>query len=137
MSLIGEISKFCEFVPMEQGTGKRGRPGRDLSELDPGVAERAARAQLIRVASGAKSAADFSRKLQVSPQRWSNCERGGPVSREMMSKLVAVVPGLSRDYIEDGDKGRLSVEFADRLAKAEASLMPSPDRPKSPKAAKR
>jgi hypothetical protein len=122
---------------MEQGNRKRGRPGRDLSELDPEVAERAKRAQLIRVASGADSAADFARRLGVSSQRWSNCERGFPVSRDMMRKMVATVPGLSRDYIDEGDTDRLSVEFARRLADAEAGPVTPPARPESISKAKR
>jgi hypothetical protein len=59
--------------------------------------------------------AEFARWLNVEPRRWNNFEAGYPFSRGIANKLVEKIPGLSRDWLFDGNPRGLSIEMARRL----------------------
>jgi Helix-turn-helix domain len=45
----------------------------------------------------------FAELLDVAPSRWSNVENGSPLSRDMADRLKKTIPGLSLDWIYDGE----------------------------------
>jgi transcriptional regulator with XRE-family HTH domain len=66
------------------------------------------------------SGVELSQKLGVSNGVWSNWELGiNQIRPEFVRKLKNLIPGLSHDWLYDGDRQRLTVELAelfDRLA---------------------
>lgn len=103
MSLIAGVSKFCEFVPMkDDGEPRVGRPR--TVKLDDAAQERSDRAIRIRKAAGYEQQNEFAREyLKIEPSRWNNCERGKPISRDVETKLIQKMHGLTRGYVQDGD----------------------------------
>lgn len=77
--------------------------------------ERAERLARIRELLGATSQKAFADRLQISPTRWNNFERGAPLSIEVAQKLVRIIPGLTLDWLYNGERRGLSVELDRRL----------------------
>lgn len=64
---------------------------------------------------GSDVSADFARWLSIDPRRWNNFEVGYPISRDMAGLLIKKIPGLSYDWLFNGDPSNLSVEMARKL----------------------
>jgi hypothetical protein len=62
----------------------------------------------LREKLGYDRKSDFARLLGVTLARWSNIEQGYPISRDMCARLKKNIPGLTHDYILDGDTSGLS-----------------------------
>ncbi len=78
-------------------------------------APEAERARRLVEAMGFESSADFARWLKMDPRRWNNFEVGYPISRDVANKLMHAIPGLSFDWIFEGNPNGLSVQMARRL----------------------
>ncbi len=62
------------------------------------------------------SGVEISKKLGVSNSVWSNWELGiNQVRPEFVRKLKHLLPGLSQDWLYDGERWRLTVELAEML----------------------
>lgn len=66
-------------------------------------------------AFGYKNAKEFTEVLGITKSRWSNVENGYPVSKDLADKLIRKFPGLTRDYIQEGEKRGLSLEMLQLL----------------------
>jgi DNA-binding transcriptional regulator YiaG len=77
--------------------------------------ERAERLKRIRELLGITSQKAFADQLAISPTRWNNFERGAPLSIEVAQKLVRIIPGLTLDWLYNGERRGLSVELDRRL----------------------
>ena len=75
----------------------------------------AQRARRLVEAFEFESSADFARAIEVDPRRWNNFERGYPFSLDIARKLVTKFPGLSFDWLLDGNPRGLSVDVARKL----------------------
>jgi hypothetical protein len=67
-----------------------------------------ARLKLLRAAHGVGSAAAMGRQLGFKNNRYENFERGHPLSAEAATRLVRAFPGLTRDWLYDGNRDGLS-----------------------------
>ncbi len=72
----------------------------------------AKRARLLVEVMEAESSADFARWLGIDPRRWHNFEAGYPISRDVATRLMRKIPGLSFDWIFEGSPRGLSIEMA-------------------------
>lgn len=73
------------------------------------------RLRRLRRAYGFVKSSGFAAFLGVSPTRWSNFERGLPLSRDMSSRLTKRIPGLTLDWLYRGRSEGLPLELARRL----------------------
>lgn len=73
------------------------------------------RARQLVACMGFETSTDFARFLKIEPDRWRNFERGYPFSREVANRLVAAFPGITRDWLHEGNANGLSVEMARML----------------------
>lgn len=73
------------------------------------------RLRQLRHSYGFAKSSGFAAFLGVSPTRWSNFERGLPLSRDMASRLVQRIPGLTLDWLYRGRPEGLPLELARRL----------------------
>jgi transcriptional regulator with XRE-family HTH domain len=62
----------------------------------------------------------FAKELGISASRWNNFEGGKPLSIEIAQKLVRIIPGLSLDWLYNGERRGLSVELDRRLYQSES-----------------
>ena len=53
----------------------------------------------------------FTDRLGISPQRWSNFIAGSPLSIEIAQKLVRIVPGLTLDWLYNGERRGLTMDL--------------------------
>lgn len=84
-------------------------------------APQAQRLRRLREAMGYKIAKTFAEKfVGISERRWSNFENGHPLSGMVARILKAKIPGLSIDWLDEGDPSRLSVEMARKLGELPA-----------------
>lgn len=51
----------------------------------------------------------------ISPQRWNNVENGKPLGNDLALLLVRKCPGLTLDWLYNGNRGGLSVSMDQRL----------------------
>lgn len=77
--------------------------------------ERAERLVALRRAFGYETAASFAAFLDVSKQRYGNCETGGALGLDLAHMIVRKLPGVSLDYLYYGRAEGLSVELGRRL----------------------
>ncbi|WP_316188299.1 MULTISPECIES: helix-turn-helix transcriptional regulator [unclassified Bradyrhizobium] len=82
--------------------------------------ERTQRLKRLREITSGSSQTAFAKKLDISPARWNNFERGAPLSIEIAQKLVRIIPGLSLDWLYNGERRGLSVDLDRRLHEPEA-----------------
>lgn len=76
----------------------------------------AKRLRTIRGLMGYEVAAEFAEKfLKIGASRWNNFEVGHPLSREVASLLCLKIPGLTLDWLENGETRGLSVDLAKRI----------------------
>lgn len=74
------------------------------------------------VAEGIPTQVEFARKLGVDKQRLNNALTGYNLSIELSQKMKRLVPGLTRDWLYDGDESGLTAGLRDRLRQAETKL---------------
>jgi transcriptional regulator with XRE-family HTH domain len=78
----------------------------------------AKRLRLLRKAQGDDSASGWARRMDMSPQQYSNYESGYPLPRDAAITLATRVPGLTTDWLFMGREEGLSVELGRRLRQA-------------------
>jgi len=81
----------------------------DLPDYDERQPERLKR---LREALGYETQTAFAERLGISLGRWNNFENGKPLSHEIVTKLLRLVPGLTSDWLYYGRTGGLPVETA-------------------------
>lgn len=64
----------------------------------------------------------FADKLEVEKKRLNNALVGYPLSIELAMKIKRAIPGITRDWLYDGDEGGLPVSLRDRLREAETTV---------------
>jgi DNA-binding transcriptional regulator YiaG len=77
--------------------------------------QRAERLRRVRELLDLPSQKAFADRLGISPQRWNNFERGAPLTIEIAQKLLRIIPGLTLDWIYNGDRRGLTMELDRRL----------------------
>lgn len=88
------------------------------------------RLALVRRAVGLNGS-EIADKLQIGPTRWSNWETGlNQIPPQECRKLKRMLPGLSSDWIYDGDRDRLSYELATLFDKLASEPEAQPNAPK-------
>jgi transcriptional regulator with XRE-family HTH domain len=83
--------------------------------------ERSQRLKRLREVTRPGSQTRFAQELGISLARWNNFERGSPLSIEIAQKLVRIIPGLTLDWLYNGERRGLSVELDRRLHEAETA----------------
>jgi transcriptional regulator with XRE-family HTH domain len=81
--------------------------------------QRAERLKRVRSLLNYPTQKSFADALGIIPSRWSNFEAGAPLSIEIAQKLVRIVPGLTLDWLYNGERRGLSVELDRRLHEPE------------------
>lgn len=64
----------------------------------------------------------FATKLDVEKKRLNNAMVGYPLSIDLAVKIKKAVPGMTRDWLYDGDEAGLPVSLRDRLREAETTV---------------
>jgi transcriptional regulator with XRE-family HTH domain len=80
------------------------------------AAQRKRLKQLWRT-DGYATSAKFAKALGISPARLSNAENGYPLSIEVARLIKNLIPGVTLDWLYDGDEAGLAVALRDRLRK--------------------
>ncbi len=75
----------------------------------------AQRLRLLRSALYNEDCTQFAARLGISVQRMNNFENGYPLSLEVASRICAVVPGMSLDWLYRGDERALPAVMLDKL----------------------
>jgi hypothetical protein len=73
------------------------------------------RLKLLWKANGYPTSASFAEALGISAGRLSNAENGHPLSIEVARLIKNVVPGVTLDWLYDGDEAGLTVSLQRRL----------------------
>lgn len=71
------------------------------------------------MALGYHTAQSFADFLGVSLQRLNNVENGFPLGLDLARRIRNRVPGVTLDWLLEGDGRGLSVDLADRLYRAQ------------------
>ena len=74
---------------------------------------------------GSRASADagrFCRAHRSQKKRLNNAMVGYPLSIELAMKIKRAVPGMTRDWLYDGDEGALPVSLRDALREVETRL---------------
>jgi DNA-binding XRE family transcriptional regulator len=82
---------------------------------------RAQRLKRLREISANATQTAFAKSLDISLARWNNFENGYPLSIEIAQRLVRITPGLSLDWLYNGERRGLSVELDRRLHQPETT----------------
>jgi hypothetical protein len=85
------------------------------SEGAPDLATEAGRVIHLRKTLGYPKSNGFAAFLDVSATRWNNVERGTPLSRDLVIRLVQSVPGLTSDWLYFGKSDGMPFELSRRL----------------------
>lgn len=64
----------------------------------------------------------FATKLEVEKKRLNNAMVGYPLSIDLAVKIKKAVPGMTRDWLYDGDEVGLPVSLRERLRQAETTV---------------
>lgn len=71
-------------------------------------------------------AAEFAEFLGITDRRWNNFEVGYPLSRSVARLMIAKIPGLSLDWLEEGRIDGLSIAMARQLGELTTHQPPEP-----------
>lgn len=85
----------------------------------------ARRLTIVRTHMAGDNKADFARLLGIMPSRWSNLERGWPLTMKVAWMLVKTVDGLSVSYLTHGTYGDVDPKLSKKLQLLEKELYPS------------
>lgn len=75
----------------------------------------AQRVKRLREYLGYQSQAGFAVFLDISRKRWNNVENGFPISKDIANILCRKVPGLTLDYLHNGNLSGLPYALAQAL----------------------
>ncbi len=89
----------------------------------------AQRLRLLQEVVSGPVAAEFARKMGISPGRWHNPVNGHPLSTGLEAILIEKIPGLSPGWLRSGTTGDLSVDMARRLGALPPAPPPPPPNP--------
>jgi hypothetical protein len=71
------------------------------------------------VAEDIPSQEAFAAKLGIDKKRMNNPMVGYPLSIDLAQRIKRIVPGMTRDWLYDGDEAGLPVSLRDRLRAAD------------------
>jgi hypothetical protein len=96
------------------------RPRLGMSNKDPAGKDSdiAVRLRAIMDVEGLRTQDAFAERLGVDKKRVNNPLVGYPLSIDLAMKIKNAVPGMTRDWLYDGDEGGLPVSLRDRLRAA-------------------
>ena len=66
---------------------------------------------------------EFSQRIGIEYKRWSNLERGYPMSRDLAWLLHKRLPGVSTDWFWFGKMDGLSAYYKEQIPLAEKRMM--------------
>lgn len=82
----------------------------------------ALRLRAVMAHERARTQDEFAERLGVEKKRLNNALVGYPLSIEVAQKIKQTVPGITRDWLYDGDEGGLPVSLRDELRLAETKV---------------
>lgn len=91
-------------------------------EIPPEAQASARRMKALRISQGYSTQYGWASWLGMGQTRWANFERGFPVSQGACDILIRKIPGLTRDWIRDGQESGLPLQLARTLRDAQAEL---------------
>ncbi|WP_316158745.1 MULTISPECIES: helix-turn-helix transcriptional regulator [unclassified Bradyrhizobium] len=80
-------------------------------QLPQEVLERIERLRRVQALLKLDTQKAFTDRLGISPQRWANFVGGMPLSIDVAQKLVRIIPGLTLDWLYNGERRGLSVDL--------------------------
>jgi hypothetical protein len=100
------------------------RPNLGMAKKDPRGknSDIAIRLRAIMEAEHIGTQDAFAAKITTEKKRLNNPMVGYPLSIEISTKIKRAVPGMTRDWLYDGDVDGLPVSLRDRLLEAETKL---------------
>jgi len=105
-----------------QKIGPRHNPVMPLKHKDGKYSPIARRLRAIMLAENIPSQEAFAAKLGIDKKRMNNPMVGYPLSIDLAQRIKLVVPGMTRDWLYDGDEAGLPVSLRDRLREADRML---------------
>lgn len=102
--------------------GPRSYTGMSSKHPDGKNSPIALRLRAVMLVEKARTQDAFAERLKVEKKRLNNALVGYPLSIEVAQKVKQAVPGITRDWLYDGDEGGLPVSLRDRLREAETRL---------------
>ncbi len=84
------------------------------------------RLEKIRLILKKDSHAALARSLKIGTTAWNNYMRGYPLPLNSAQKIKRAIPGMTLDWIVDGDPDKLPLDLAGELGEA-----PKPNAPPS------
>jgi len=112
-------SKIIGFVPT-RGMSQKHPDGKN-SPI-------ALRLRAVMLVEQARNQDAFAERLRVDKKRLNNALVGYPLSIDLAQRFKQAVPGLTRDWLYDGDEGGLPVSLRDRLREAATRLKAGAER---------
>lgn len=109
-------SKLFGFRP---NLGMLTKANKDPAGKDADLAKRL---RSVMVAEGIKTQKEFAAKLGVESKRLNNPLVGYTLSVDLANRIKKLVPGITRDWLYDGDEDGLPVSVRDRLREAATKL---------------
>jgi len=106
-------SKLFGFVPVS------GMPKKDPLGKNSDIA---IRLRAIMAAEHIETQDAFATKVKTDKKRLNNPMVGYPLSTDLAMKIKRAIPGMTRDWLYDGDVEGLPVSLRDRLLAAETKL---------------
>lgn len=91
----------------------------------------AVRLRVLRSALFRENTSAFARRLKVSQQRLSNMENGFPLSIDVAFKIKQMAPGITLDWLYEGEERAVPMEMLTRLRDeaAKPDYIPPPNAP--------
>jgi hypothetical protein len=96
-----------------------GMPVKDPAGKDAPIARRL---RAIMVAEHLPSQDAFAERIGAEKKRLNNALVGYPLSIDLAQKIKRAVPGITRDWLYDGEEDGLPVSLRDRLREATTKL---------------
>lgn len=82
----------------------------------------ARRLRAVMALLGDRTQDEFAARLNLEKKRINNPLVGYPISIEVAQKVKIAVPGVTRDWLYDGDEGGLPVSLRDALRAHETKV---------------
>lgn len=92
-----------------------------MAKQNEGLADRLVR---IREYLGHETQAAMARALKISHTSWNNFERGYPVPITVAMKVKQAVPGMTLDWLYEGDPSKLPLDLAAALGELPEGAAP-------------
>lgn len=94
-------------------------PKKDPAGKNAPVAQRL---RAIMVAEQLPNQDAFANRIRAEKKRLNNVMVGYPLSIELAQKIKRAIPGMTRDWLYDGDEDGMPVSLRDRLRDAATML---------------